>query len=204
MVLASVQKAGLCADHFNKDFINHTKLHLRRNPIPWIPKDIQNISIISVEDNDRNTAEEAGIIEENIQDVVDHLQINNRDCTPMDVDHTDNVVDHLQLDNQNCTPMEVDHTFEINIAETTRNNRNEEVVLTTNKKCYPSGKELFGNFGSELTDDEEWLNKENQCPLFVDNYFQEVEIKTKVHKKRKEKLQKRCTPQIIYCDQKIR
>lgn len=41
--------------------------------------------------------------------------------------------------------------------------------MTKRKNCYPSGKELFCNFGDNFEDDDEWLNNENPFPLFLDN-----------------------------------
>lgn len=76
--------------------------------------------------------------------------------------------------------MEVDtHTdFQVEIAETTKNTNEEIATITmTHRKCYPSGKELFCNFGDKFADDDEWLNNGNPFPLFHDNYSQgEVEM----------------------------
>jgi len=47
--------------------------------------------------------------------------------------------------------------FQGNVEEVKNNNTNEEVAtkkIATRKRCYPSGKELFCNFGNDFADDE--------------------------------------------------
>ena len=136
---ASIQKARLCADHFNKeDFISCTKLHFRRNPIPQVPKNT-GISHL-VKDNahkitEENRSNENTIIQEN----VNHSE--NQDCITMEVEtHID---------------------FQVNVEETKNNNTHEEearIKMTTRKRCYPSGKELFCNFGDDFADPKQQKN----------------------------------------------
>ena len=81
--------------------------------------------------------------------------------------------------------------FQVNVEETKNNNTNEEeatIKMTTRKRCYPSGKELFCNFGDDFADDE-WFNNENHLPLFLDNYSQK-EMKANTIKKTNKKPQK--------------
>lgn len=92
--------------------------------------------------------------------------------------------------------MEVDTytDFQVDIAEITKNDTNEEVTITMTKrkKCYPSGKELICNFGDNFADDVEWFKNGNPFPLFLDNYSQgEVGMKANMLKKQKEKQQKK-------------
>ncbi|XP_025264887.1 uncharacterized protein LOC112638072 [Camponotus floridanus] len=172
---ASIQKAGLCADHFNKeDFISCTKLHIRKNPIPWTPKETDITHF--VKDNAEKITEEGKINENIIQENVNHS------------------------DNQDCIPMEVEThgDFQVNVEEINNNNTNEEVAkkkITTRKRCYPSGKELFYNFGNDFADDE-WFNNENPLPLFLDNYSQK-EVKANMIKRRV-KTQKKSASEKVY------
>jgi len=86
-------------------------------------------------------------------------------------------------------------------TDATKNNTTEEVATittATRKRCYPSGKELFCNFGDHFADDE-WLNNGNLFPLLLDNYSQkEVEIKANRIKKQVEKPPKKSAPQKMY------
>ncbi|XP_029659110.1 uncharacterized protein LOC115233036 [Formica exsecta] len=96
---ASIQKAGLCADHFNKeDFKNPTKLHIRKNPIPWSPKDIEISHFIN--DNAEKIIEVNKTMENIVQDNVDS-----------------------QLDNQDRIPMEIEsrNDFQVDVAEAKKN-----------------------------------------------------------------------------------
>ncbi|KMQ87599.1 hypothetical protein RF55_13074 [Lasius niger] len=172
--MGSIQKFSI----YFRFMLNYsrTKLHIGRNPIPWIPKDT---GISPVEYND-GIAEEARIIEEIIQENVDHSD--DRDYTPMEIDtRTD---------------------FQVGIAEITKNDTNEEVpIIMTTRKKYPSGKELFCNFGDDFADDDEWLINGNPFPLFFDNYSQgEVGIKAK---KQKEKQQKKSASKKMFNEDEL-
>lgn len=98
-----------------------------------------------------------------------------------------------QLDNQDRIPMEVENhnDFQVDVAEAKKNSTNCEVATISNatpKRCYPSGKELFYNFGDDIADDE-WFNNKNPPPLFWSNYSQE-EMEANMPKKRIEKPKK--------------
>lgn len=98
--------------------------------------------------------------------------------------------------------MKVDTDFQVDVSDATKNNTTEKIATittATSKSCYPSGKELFCNFGDDFTDDDKWLNNGNPFPLLLDSYsHEEVEMKANTIKKQIEKPQKKSVPQKMY------
>lgn len=86
------------------------------------------------------------------------------------------------VDESNYTAMEVDNQPDLQEhMETVHvNEESTNIVDATRIKSYPSGKELFHNFGDDLTDDVEWL--ERGTPF---ERFEETDSRTELQQERK-------------------
>lgn len=94
--------------------------------------------------------------------------------------------------------VEMHADFQVNVEEVKNNNTNEEVAtikIATRKRCYPSGKELFCNFGNDFADDK-WFNNENPLLLFLDNYSQK-EVTANIIKRRVKTQKKVCSSKSV-------